>query len=254
MRTIEYRRWAPPASRLTVEFPSEVLYHLGLADSVGLMFGSKQRDGVWIRALSAPADEEQEKVGVFVSRIRGEVFLTEADLGFMNQQRADLALVVAGSKAGFFVREADGSIQTVRSHEEFPVASSFPPPLQETTVTLEPAAAGKRSWLTARLVPLLLLPLAAVAMLPQHPVAPAPGLEVHEAGGQLRISWNPATVGVLSIRDTDRRVSVPIRKNQSTATYVARGSDVAISLLGVNAENRVIQESTRYLSGVKRAP
>jgi len=65
-----------------------------------------------------------EKIGIFVRRAEGEVFLTEADLERFEGQRAAVALVVAGNRAGFFVRQADGSIQTIRSHEEF----TFSPP------------------------------------------------------------------------------------------------------------------------------
>ena len=51
----------------------------------------------------------------------GEVFLTEKDLEFAEWNGADVALVLAAEQGGFFVREADGSILAIRSHQEFAV-------------------------------------------------------------------------------------------------------------------------------------
>jgi hypothetical protein len=61
------------------------------------------------------------RIGIFISRPRGEVFLTDDDLGFMHDHQADIALVMVGCRAGFFVRERDGSLQAVRSHQEFQI-------------------------------------------------------------------------------------------------------------------------------------
>ena len=87
-------------------------------------------------------------MGVFFSRIRGEVFLTETDLAFFNEHQSEVALVVAGDRAGFFVREADGSIQTVRSHEEFSIAR--PPVCDRSEVesrrSMAAEFAGRRRW------------------------------------------------------------------------------------------------------------
>ena len=58
-------------------------------------------------------------LGIFVCRARGEVFLTDDDLANFERHRGVLALVVAGGLAGFFVRELDGSVQAIRSHEVF---------------------------------------------------------------------------------------------------------------------------------------
>ena len=260
MRTIEYRRWAPPASPLIVEFPAELLLELGSAESSGILYGSRRGREVRVTALGAP-DEDPEKVGVFVSRIRGEVFLTEPDLAFLNQQQTGLALVVAGNRAGFFVREPGGAIQTVRSHEEFSIAET---PLARAapmavTVQAGPAAGGKPRARAGRvshaMLPLMALPvvgLAALVVLPQRAAQAPRGIQVQEAGRQLRISWAPVPAGVLTIDDGDGRVSIPVSANQSTATYAMRGPDVVISLTSVDGSNRLRRVSTRWLAS--RAP
>jgi hypothetical protein len=242
MRTIEYRRWSPLASPVCVEFPAELLLELGWADTSGILYGSRRGREVRVSALRAPSEEAPRKVGVFVSRIRGEVFLTEADLAFLNQQQAGLALVVAGKRAGFFVREPDGSIQTVRSHEEFTIGQGRPP---------LPGRREKRSWAPAGLLALGVLPLAALAVLPQHAAREAPqSLDVHASGNQLHISWTPVPGAVLTVEDGGSRVSVPVYAEQSTATYAMQGTDVAVSLVSVDPANHLRRESARYVTTV----
>ena len=113
--------WAPPRSPVRIEYStdilSEVLKASGSGDARGLLFGMRNAKDVWILAASRLSGAAP--VGIFVARVRGEVFLTEADLEFFETQQADLALAVVGAKGGFFVREPDGSMQTIQSFEEF---------------------------------------------------------------------------------------------------------------------------------------
>jgi hypothetical protein len=115
--------WAPPRSPVRIEYSTDILLEVlkasGSGDARGLLFGMRNAKDVWILAASHLSGSAP--VGIFVARIRGEVFLTEADLEFFETQRADLALAIVGAKGGFFVREADGSVQTIQSLEEFPV-------------------------------------------------------------------------------------------------------------------------------------
>ena len=259
MRTIEYRRWSPPASRVRVEFPADLLLELGWAETSGILYGS--RNGTNIRvadiriaALQKPQDEQRVKVGVFFSRIRGEVFLTEEDLASFKEPENELALVVAGDRAGFFVREQDGSIQTVRSHEEFAVVP--PRPSGPIAAPLKTPRRAKRTplWMPG-LAALAALPLAglAVAVLPQsagrplqQPVPSA--LTLSESGGQLRISWKHGRNAVLVIDDGGRRRSLLVYPNQSNVTYVPRGSEVEVSLMTVDAASQPRRESALYIS------
>jgi hypothetical protein len=247
MQTIEYRRWAPSASPLSVEFPSELLSGLGWAESSGSLYGSHRGREIHVSAISERQDEEQEKVGVFISRIRGEVFLTESDLAFLNEQRAGLALVVAGDRAGFFVREPGGSIQTVRSHEEFSVPQADENPGSTTEMTVG------RGWISAPTVAKWALPvlvfamvaLAALAVLPPGAQAPR-SIAVHEVEHQLRISWEPAQNAVLTVYDGAGRMSIPVYTNQSTATYAMRGPEVDVSLLSLDPPDRGRRLSAHY--------
>jgi hypothetical protein len=251
MRTVEYRIWGPEASPLRVVFPQELLRDLGIVETSGVLRGSRHGRVIRISAQSLETEyEEQEKVGVFVSRIRGEVFLTEADLTFFNKEQGEVALVVAGDRAGFFVREADGSIQTVRSHEEFCIA----PPAEAAPkkLLLPPKPARTWKWTPAGLVTLAALPLAALAMFPQHarpsgkPVPSA--LEVRETGGQLRISWRPGQNAMLSIDDGGSRFVIPIYSNQSNLTYRPLGSEVAVTLTTADPSNQPHRDTALYIS------
>src|ERR1700674_603460 len=103
--------WSPPESPLRIDYSLDLLRELQLqsaeTDQCGFLWGAKVETGV--RVTASRPNSDLDTVGVFVARLRGEVFLTESDLerlgGF------SIALVVAGEKGGFFVREADGSIQ-----------------------------------------------------------------------------------------------------------------------------------------------
>ncbi len=234
MRSIEYLRWEPSKSPFSIELPADLLLQLGWSDSCGVLFGSRRGREVRIASLDTRTDEEQEKVGVFVSRIRGEVFLTESDLAFLNRARLDLALVVAGRRAGFFVREPDGSIQTVRSHEEFPLAG------EERHMLRWPAAALRRKWVPAKWVPagavaLAGLPLMALAMFPQRAVRTHGSLEVRELEHQLRISWAPPQNAVLRIDDGGGTIAIPVSPGQSSVTYAPRSREVEVTLTGLRS-------------------
>src|SRR5580700_6891925 len=101
-----YQLWAPPKSPVLVEYSLEMLRNIR---GSGVLFGARQRNRV--RIAAAEAEEGLDPVGVFVVRSRGEVFLTEADLERFEdfQVSGAVALVVAGGKAGFFVREPGGA-------------------------------------------------------------------------------------------------------------------------------------------------
>ena len=254
MQTVEYEIWGPEASPLRVEFPAELIRELGMEEASGVLYGSRHGREIRVFTAEAPENEEQEKVGVFVSRIRGEVFLTETDLAFFKQHQSEVALVVAGDRAGFFVCEADGSIQTVRSHEEFSIErpQMAAIPKESPARTRVPALAG--------LVALAMLPIAALAVFPQrtgHTGQPAPSaLEVREIGGQLRISWKPGRNAVLAIDDGGRKLAIPVYANQSNVTYASRGSEVEVSLVTLDPANQPRRESALYIAstGPSREP
>jgi hypothetical protein len=241
MRRIEYLRWEPAKSPLTVELPRDLLLQLGWSDSRGVLYGSRRGEEVRIASLESRTDEEQEKIGVFASRIRGEVFLTDGDLAFLNRERVDLALVVAGRRAGFFVRERGGSIQTVRSHEEFSVVPAAPlAPL--------PLIKPRRKWAPAGALALAALPLAALAMFPQRAAQTPGSIEVRELEHQLRISWAPEQNAVLRIDDGGATIETPVRTGQSSVTYAPRSGEVEVTLTGLR------NLSTNYKTSATNGP
>jgi hypothetical protein len=251
MRSVQYRRWSPPQSPVRIEFPADLLPELqpaaGSLENSGILYGLRR--GREIRVLTARPEpgEVLDSVGVFVSRSRGEVFLTEANLGFFEREGVAVALVIAGNNAGFFVRESDDSIQTVRSHEEFPVSNHPASPEQKPAPPKPSAGQSKWIWSAASLIALAALPAAAFAYLrpvfPQRPLAPF-SMRVQEDHNQLHISWNPSGnpggnsggQAILQIVDGGERTAVMVPPDEFNATYARRTSEVQISLIPLDGE------------------
>lgn len=270
MRTVQYQRWNPPQSPVRIEFPPQLpadLARESCSETRGSLYGLLL--GGEIRVHSAKADTSvppdrsrnagnpppaSEKVGLFVYHPDGEVFLSESDLERFESQRAAVALVIAGDRAGFFVRQADGSIQSIRSHEEFPLISSEPPE-EAAEMTEEPAHADpsgpnlkptpprppvqparrKESkpahWPRAAVV-FLAIPLAGLAYL--KPLSPAPvHLRLAPAGSVVSISWNAPALprgGVLEILDGSDSVKVDIGPRQSSLSYAPRSGRLEVQM------------------------
>lgn len=242
MQILPYRRWCPPASPLRITFPADLPLKLWpepeQLESSGALFGICH--GGQVHVLTAREGEGFEKIGIFIARARGEVFLTEANLGLFERHQATVALVRAGDKAGFFVREPNGAIQTVRSHEEFPVHELPPPPLRTI-----PAAARttKPVWAAAGFLTLM-LPLLAFFR-----PSPALGLEVREQSGQLQISWQPGQPALLEIRDGERNVALPVFADQSNLTYTRNSAQVDVSLTREDGSAHPLHTTTRFVAG-----
>jgi hypothetical protein len=184
----------------------------------GLLFG-KRRDGVVhltdVRTCGDPLPPGLETVGIFAARPRGEVFLTESDLKRFKGTDSAVALVVAGTRAGFFVHEPDGSLRSIKSHREIPIAK---------------VGASPKHWLWPAIA-MLALPLLAI---PGWRPRPPPGLAVVADAGQLRISWKRGAVagpgGILEIRDGAASIVIPVSSILASATYRPRTGDVRIRL------------------------
>lgn len=252
MRTVLYRRWAPAASPIRIEFASDVLHEIraeqrGEHDR-GYLFG--RRSGVEVRILRAvrepyrddPRIQGMEPLGVYSARPRGAVFLTDDDLAFLARIPDGLALVVAGVRAGFFVREQDGSLQAVRSHEEFSVAEAAPQaeaPAALTVPTMpawlrHPALPPVRTWQwIAGAAAVLALPLGAATFLQPQMQQPMVEMNVHESNGQLVMRWDPQALrsgGRLEIEDGKQRVVLALAAYVGEVTYATGSSDVDVRL------------------------
>jgi hypothetical protein len=186
-------------------------------DAFGVLYGV--RDGDTIRLVATRGRTGLEPVGVFASRARGEVFLAEEDLQRFDKAEAMVAMVIAGEMGGFFVRDAEGSMETVRSYEEFPL--------------FEPSAGvivRKRRWPWAACAALV-----AILLIFFRPHRPQPVLSLHESGGQLKISWSAPPSDVLTIVDSGERTYIPIQPGQTNATYARRSGDVMVGIGSLRA-------------------
>ncbi|MBZ5675206.1 MAG: hypothetical protein LAP61_13255 [Acidobacteriia bacterium] len=244
-------RWIPRFNRVVTQ-------------SSGLLFGVRREDEV--RVLTVRAAENLEPVGTFVCRARGEVFLTDDDLANFEKHQAVLALVVAGGQAGFFVREPDGSVQAIRSHEEFKVADAAPraAPARTNPATELPAPPPREWWRVTlpwkrigTCVALLLVPVGAFAylrpLLPHMPIA----MSIREEAGQLVIGWNAGAlseVSRLEIQDGSERTILMLPPNASSATYGLQGDDVEVRLSTDSRMGGAHWEAARFVTKTHRRP
>jgi hypothetical protein len=269
MRTVLYRRWAPAKSAVKIEFPPDIIHDIR-AQSVsdhdrGYLFGYREANEVRIStAIRTPQAGDPRThgtvpVGVYIVRARGEVFLTDADLEQMDRVPDGIALVIAGGRAGFFARAADGTMQTVRSHEEFLVASAATQaePLVRPSAIPPAFVPPPNLWKWALGVAGLLGgPVAALAFLqPMMRTAPIE-LTLREARGQLVIQWDPSATalpgGLLEITEAEGRTVLPVAAGSSSATYSARSGDVEIRLSTDERSGRVHWTAARFAPPVEQ--
>ena len=129
--------WAPAKSPLSIGFPIALLLDLrrvaNRRNSRGILYGNREADRVDV--LTAQPHASLNAVGMFAIRPRGEVFLTEADLEYLDASGVPMALVVSGKRAGCFVwevarlsvnHEHSRCIQSIRSYLEFSLEEPAP--------------------------------------------------------------------------------------------------------------------------------
>lgn len=285
MHSMHYQRWNPPQSPVRIEFPPQLLAHVARqagSETRGSLYGLLM--GGEIRVLAARPENGSglrgrtkdgglaglERIGIFVRRARGEVFLTESDLECFEGQRAAVALVLAGNRAGFFVRQADGSIQAVRSHEEFTVgpmeslsarddhvANNAAPAAAVVDAAVVTSSAGAhfraagagdrapRRWRGAATL-FVAIPLAALAYF--RPLASPPiQLQLRHSGEAVAISWNPratARGGQLEVLDgSNRSAKFDVPPGQSSVSYAPRGNILQVRMTVETALGQPLQES-----------
>jgi len=280
MVTVHYRQWCPRQSPLRIEFPPELLHDVrregaqparGLPlrwiprlnrvvnQSSGLLFGVQREDEV--RVLTARASDGLSPVGIFVCRARGEVFLTDDDLANFEKHQGVIALVVAGGKAGFFVRELDGRVQAIRSHEEFRVADAAAHPVSRAVAPAELPLPAPRWWYAWKRVVacagLLAIPAGGFAylrpLLARLPIA----LALREEAGQLVIGWNSGALlegGRLEITDGGERTILMLPAATSSATYGLHSGDVEVRLSTDTRMGGARWEAARFVNTTPRRP
>lgn len=221
---------------------------------------SEQDEAGFRRTLEAartdPALSGLEPVGWYHSHTRSEVFLSPQDLEIQNRYfvgSCQIALVVRpepfGSvRAGFFVREQDGTIRSESSYREvlIPVpararhrapgeprtderesgagqdAAAMPATARpgEPYPDVKPARGGAWRWYWVTAAALFLAAIAALVVPGRREAVPLPrplALRVLDFDGQLQIVWDPSAVpakevrrGSVNIVDGTQRVVVPL--------------------------------------------
>ena len=279
------------AVRILAARPLECEHALGptftLSANDHARLGALLEDGTEGRA------EGWEPVGWYHSHTRSEILLSARDVKIHNRYFPDrwhVALVVRPHaiqpmRAGFFFREADGSMRTESSYKEFllqpylpPVMQAVPQPAAEPVVELAaspasvpPAECGpvatparKRNlkwlWWAA-----LALGMAAVLLVFKNDwtrvfaaeKSPSVSLMAYDIDGQLQIHWDwaaeairSAEGGTLEIADGATRTVVALEKQRlrsGTVSYARIGARVDLRLALREPGGKVREEFTSFL-------
>lgn len=220
LQGVPIRSWEPPESPLRIEYSPALLREIRIAntaaDSFGVLYGIRR--GNTISLVATRGRYGLEPLGVFASRIRGQVFLTEEDLERFERAEACVALVISAERGGFFVRDAAGSIETVRSYEEFSI---------HTQPAVAPLKVVERRWSWAW--SLALIPLLSLFFIPRHRQPPL-ALKLGDDAGQLSIAWNVPIDSTLTVLDGRAETSVAIHRGLSKITYARRTGDVTVRI------------------------
>jgi hypothetical protein len=227
----QYFSWSPPGAAIRIEYAASLLREARLEGPEGVLYGTGSKEVIRIAAARAGTSHDDarlaglEMVGIFAVRDRGEVFLTEDDLGRFEQAGCRAALIIAGENAGFFTRERDGSIQSIQSREEIscPAPPSSPKP--------------RLRWIPEIAIVTLALALLATAFLwPRHAE-----VAIHERSGQLLVSWTRMP-GTLAILDGTTRTEIAVTPSMSSLTYLPATGDVQVRF-----ESSRARASARYI-------
>ncbi len=254
MKTIHYRRWEPAQSPVKIEFRQDVIQglHSRSEEARGYLFGNREGDVVRVVAAGTETPDHLETLGIYATRVRGEVFLTDADLGHAENIQNGIALVLAGTRAGFFTREANGSMQTVRSYEEFSIATPAPAmPRPARHPWRPPVNIWKR---IALALSLLVGPVMGVEYLRER--MPTLPLEVslRESNGQLIIEWDHRIVAGgarLEISEGEARSSITLANDSASATYLPKTGDVEVRLEAGDRIGTAHWRAARYGAALK---
>jgi hypothetical protein len=251
MQNPPLRIWSSPQTAVRIEYSADVLREIRLEstndEGSGVLLGTRSGDQVRVLAARRAVDEQDPRLaglgqlGIFALRARGQVFLTESDLALLEEARLTdaIALVIAGSKGGFFVREPDGSMQTIKSYREFSLADTgietqassllIDPP----KLLIEVSRANRWAWIFVGCIAMIAVAVMArpylLPLLPRPPL----GLAVREESGALRITWSPAAAAQhasLEIVDGTERKTVALSASLANTIYVPQTPEVKVFL------------------------
>jgi len=237
---------------------------------------------------SGPREQGWEPVGWYHSHTRSEILLSARDLEIHNRYFPDpwqVALVVRPHamqpmRAGFFFREADGSIHADSSYREFllepapraAVAPAAPPAAVEQTVSpvvslvaassVQPRAQPSRGWLLWVAIWLgMAVGLFAFKYDWMRVFAadrtPSVSLMAYDLDGQLQIRWDwgaepirSAEGGSLEITDGAAHTVVALERQRlrgGTVSYVRTGDRVDVRLALRGPGEKLYEEFTSFI-------
>ncbi len=240
LNTSPFRVWAPAGAPCRIEYSAAVLRQArsqsARRDAEGVLYGRRENGAIRVVAARPAPDPGDPSlggfvpIGIFSARPRGEVFLTERDLERFEkiESGAVVALVIAGSRAGFFVHEPDGSLQSIKSHLEFPLDEPLEPSAPASPWNWKPLAAPALIAVAASL---------GIAHSRLRPQPPPVALTVQDENFALRLAWNPSAVpapAMLEIVDGGVRQFIGIA-GLNGLTYARRSGDVTVRLAGETA-------------------
>jgi len=255
-----------------------------------------------LRSSSADVDlAALEPAGWYHSHTRSEIFLSDLDLEFFQHyfpQRWQVALVVrpasfAPARAGFFFREADGSVHAEKSYAEFlltPSGAAGPRAKQEQEEDKEqqtPIAAQARAeaarelaepeperpavetrrgwrwkWYAAALI--VIAAAAATGIWLFQPSTERLSLSATDADGQLHIAWNRtagpirnAVRGSLEIEDHGVRTEAkltPADLRSGSISYAPQSGNIVVRLKVDQPGRAPVEEVTRFLKPGESSP
>ena len=209
-------------------------------------------------AKKDPDLEGLQPIGWFLSHARSDIFLSDSDLEIYNgffPEPWQIALVLRPSRtgtarAGFFVREADGSLRSESSYQDFaveplhrPAPKESPSPPRETPLgrasidqrtapreapepvqivepphflTVERAPSSHGGWLWA--IPATLALIIVGLLVKEKFLAPASepfSFRVYDGGQTVQLEWDQNSPGV---RDSSRAI-VDVKDGTASARY-----------------------------------
>jgi proteasome lid subunit RPN8/RPN11 len=230
-----------------------------------------------------------EPVGWYHSHTRSEIFLSAQDLKIHNRYFPDpwhVALVVRphamqAMRAGFFFREANGSMRADASYSEFPVqpasqamvvqsapqavvGHAVPPAIASRAA---PPAKPSRNWLWWAMI---VLAIAEALFIFKNDLferawtrvfaadrAPSVSLTAYDLNGQLQIHWDwaaqpirSAEEGTLEITDGATHTVIALEKQRlrsGTVSYVRIGARVDVRLALRQPGGKIFEEFTTFL-------
>jgi proteasome lid subunit RPN8/RPN11 len=242
---------------------------------------------------------ELEPMGWYRAHTRSEILLSDTDLTFYNRffpRPWQVALIVrpasfAPTRAGFFFREADGSIRAENSYREFtltpvatpkaavreeapPVLEAPPAPAEHSTLAAEDSPAppappspaskgtgGPWKWYAATVSVLLLAALGFWLLNAYHQGVT---LSATDLRGELRIAWDgsarsigDAKSGSVDIDDNGVRTQVNLTQADLRAGslfYARQSGDVAVRLTVYVPGNPPVVGATRFLKPGESVP